>query len=188
MVAMTHVFGPEGRTVRVGGQPRRALLQCLREFGVRLNAHAETLLAHPAFDDAESRDLRFVERTVHQLGLPAGGTQSQVFEAARTHGLDLCPMISGPFLRLATMDQHNAPDSVLSAGRAPTGAIHIASEPLSDDEAYPKGFYLRVVHDQAWLRGYRCDDTYELAPEQRVALVEPWGDLWHERVTGSGHA
>lgn len=170
---MADVLAPEGRTVRVGGHSRSVLQQSLRDFGVRLNAHAETLLEHPVFDDPDGQDLRFVERTVLQLGLPAGGTQSQVFEAARTQGLDLCPMISGPFLRLATMDQPNAPDSVLSAGRAPAGAIHVASEPLSDDEGYPKGFYLRVVDDESWLRGYRCDDTYEWGPEQLLVLVQP---------------
>lgn len=60
-----------------------------------------------------------------------------------------------------------------SAGRAPSGALHIASEPLSDDEAYPKGFYLRVVDGETWLRGFRCDDTYEWGPEQLLALVQP---------------
>lgn len=170
---MTYVLGLDGRTVRVGGQPRDELIQGLRKAGVRLNVHAETLLEHPAFDYPEGRDLRFVERAVYELGLSTGGTQAQVFHAARAQGFHLCPVISGPFLRLATMDQHNAPDSVLSAGRAPNGAIHVASEPLSDDEAYPKGFYLRVVDDEVWLRGYRCDDTYEWGPEQRLALVQP---------------
>lgn len=149
---MTRTSGLPGGVVRVGGQPREAVLQSLREADVRLNAHAHTLLEHPVFDDPAALDLRFVERTVQQLGLPAGGPQCQVFAAARGHGLQLCPVSSGPFLRLATMNQPNAPDSVLSAGRAPTGAIHIASEPLSDDPDYPKGFYLRVVDDQAWLR------------------------------------
>ncbi|WP_192796768.1 hypothetical protein [Serinicoccus kebangsaanensis] len=53
------------------------------------------------------------------------------------------------------------------------GSIHVASEPLSEDEAYPKGFYLRVVDDEPWLRGYRCDDSYEWGPEQRLALTKP---------------
>ena len=170
---MTYVLGLDGRTVRVGGQPRDELLQGLREAGVRLNVHAETLLEHPAFDYPEGQDLRFVERAVYELGLSTGGTQAQVLHAAGEQGFHLCPVISGPFLRLATMDQHNALDSVLSAGRAPTGAIHVASEPLSHDPAYPKGFYLRVVDDEVWLRGYRCDDTYEWGPEQRLALVQP---------------
>jgi hypothetical protein len=97
-----------------------------------LNAHAETLLAHPAFDAPEGQSLRIVERTVEELGLEHGAVQSQVFTAARNHGLELCPLVTGPYLRLAMMDQSNAPDSVLSTGRAPTGAIHVASEPLSD--------------------------------------------------------
>lgn len=170
---MTNGPGFNGRVVRIGGQSRDVLRHRLREAGVRLNAHAETLLEHPVFDAPEEQDLRFVERTVHELGLTAGGTLPEVFEAARAQGLELCPEISGPFLRLATMDQHNAPDSVLSAGRAPTGAIHIASEPLSDDEAYPKGFYLRVVDSEVWLRGYRCDNTYEWGAEQRMAFAQP---------------
>lgn len=170
---MTHVLGPRGRTVRVGGQPRRVLLAALRELDVRLNAHAETLLSHPSFDDPAGQELRFVERTLRQLGLPAGGTPSQVSDAARMQGLALCPVITGPFLRIATMGQHPAPDSVLSAGRAPTGAIHVASAPLSDDAAYPRGFYLRVVAGEVWLRGYRCDDSYVWGPEQRLALVDP---------------
>ncbi|MHA7281768.1 hypothetical protein [Arthrobacter sp. TMS2-4] len=50
-------------------------------------------------------------------------------------------------------------------------AIHIASEPVSEDVEYPKGFYLRIVDGQSWLRGYRCDATYVWSPEQRVAFV-----------------
>ncbi|KRF08293.1 hypothetical protein ASH00_00725 [Arthrobacter sp. Soil782] len=163
----------EGFVVRVGGQSRIEVVQSLRDVGVHLNVHAETLLAHPAFDEPVSQTLRIVERTVEQLGLEEGAVQSQVFARARTQGLELCPIVTGPYLRLALMDQSNASDSVLSAGRAPTGAIHIASEPVSEDVEYPKGFYLRVLDGQPWLRGYRCDDTYLWAPEQRLAFVLP---------------
>lgn len=81
--------------------------------------------------------------------------------------------MTGPYLRLAMPGQHTAPDSVLSAGRAPTGAVHVASEPVTSDPEYPKGFYLRVVDGRQWLRGYRCDDTYVFTPEQRLAFVLP---------------
>lgn len=163
----------EGFMVRVGGQPRTEVVQSLREVGVQLNVHAETLLAHPAFDAPVGETLRIVERTVGQLGLEEGAVQSQVFASARAQGLRLCPLVTGPYLRLALMEQANAPDSVLSAGRAPTGAMHIASEPVSEDVEYPKGFYLRVVDGKPWLRGYRCDDTYVWAPGQRLAFVLP---------------
>lgn len=149
------------------------LLQKLQEQGVHLNEHAQTLLAHPVFDAPEERELHFVERTVQELGMADGGTLAQIFDAARQAGLTPCPATSGPYLRLATMGQVNAPDSVLSAGRPPAGALHVASEPLSDDDEYPKGFYLRVVDDRVWLRGYRCDAGYELGPDQRLAFVQP---------------
>jgi hypothetical protein len=150
-------------------------MQLLHNKGVLLNVHAETLLAHPTFEAPEVQSLRIVERTVEELGFEQGAVQSRVFTAAKSQGLELCPVVAGPYLRLAMMDQANAPDSVLSAGRAPTGAIHVASEPLSDNEEYPKGFYLRVLDGQAWLRGYRCDDTYVWAPAQRFAFLLPSG-------------
>jgi len=117
--------------------------------------------------------MRFVERTVGQLGLVDSGVRKQVFAAARMAGLEPCPPIAGPYLRLALVDQENAPDSVLSAGRAPAGAVHVASEPVSDAVDHPKGFYLRVVDHQPWLRGYRCDDSYVFPPEQRLLFVSP---------------
>lgn len=162
-----------GFVVRVGGHSRAELKQLLRRAGVLLNVHAETLLAHPVFDAAEARSLRIVERTVRELGFEHGALQSRAFTAARDQGLELCPLATGPYLRLAMTEQANAPDSVLSAGRAPTGAIHVASNPPSQDVEYPKGFYLRVVEGRVWLRGYRCDDTYVWAPEQRLAFVLP---------------
>lgn len=165
----------DGIVVRVGGHSRSELIALLRRAGVLLNVHAETLLAHPAFDAPEARSLRIVERTVGELGFAQGAVQSRAFTAARSQGLELCPLVAGPYLRLALMEQANAPDSILSAGRAPTGAIHVASDPPSQDVEYPKGFYLRVVDKQTWLRGYRCDDTYVFAPAQRLALVLPAG-------------
>ncbi len=163
----------EGLVVQVGGQPRSAIVEALRDAGVQLNVHARTLLAHPAFDGPEGQTLRIVERTVVELGFEEGAVQAQVFAAARSQGFDLCPLVTGPFLRLALMSQAVAPDSVLSAGRAPRGAIHIASEPVSEDVDYPKGFYLRVVDGQIWLRGYCCDDDYVWTPDQRLALLLP---------------
>jgi hypothetical protein len=165
----------EGFRVGAGGHSRVEVLRLLRNADVRLNVHAETLLAHPAFDDPERQDLRIVERTVEQLGFESGAVQSRIFSAALNQGLALCPLVAGPYIRMAMTGQSNAPDSALSAGRAPTGAIHVASEPLSEDVEYPKGFYLRVVDGQAWLRGYRCDDTYVWAPDQRLAFLLPDG-------------
>lgn len=165
----------EGFVVRVGGRSRAEVVRLLLNNGVLLNSHAETLLAHPAFEAPTGQNLRIVERTVDELGFKHGAVQPRIFEAARNQGLELCPLVTGPYLRLAMMDQANAPDSVLSACRAPTGAIHVASEPLSNDVEDPKGFYLRVLDGQPWLRGYVCDDTYVWEPEQRLAFLKPTG-------------
>ncbi|MDO5743566.1 MAG: hypothetical protein Q4P23_03785 [Micrococcaceae bacterium] len=172
---MVGTLGEDGFVVRVGGHSRVEIMQLLRRANILHNDHAETLLAHPAFDAPEARSLRIVERTVRELGFEHGAVQSRVFTTARNQGLELCPLVTGPYLRLAMTEQSNAPDSVLSAGQAPTGAIHVASDPPSQDVEYPKGFYLRVVNGQRWLRGYRCDDIYEWAPGQRLALVLPAG-------------
>jgi len=59
---------------------------------------------------------------------------------------------------------------VLSAGRSPAGALKVASAPLSDDVAFPKGFYLRVVDGTLWLRGFRCDDEYRFTPDDTFAF------------------
>lgn len=165
------VNGMGGVMLQIGGQPREALLRALAEAGVALNEHAETLLAHPEFDAPEARDVVVAMQRVEELGLPEGGTLAEVIGAARDLGLEPCPLIAGPYLRLTKMGQPEAPDPVLSAGRAPTGAILVVSEPISQDVEVPKGFYLRVVDGQRWLRGYRSDDTYAYGPEQVVALA-----------------
>jgi len=163
--------GSENMTIRFGGQPRAELLEMLSEAGVRLNAHAETLLFDPMFDHPAEHIIDVAIRSVLELGLPDGGTLSQVFEAGRSNGLDVVPLVAGPYVRLAFTQQAQAPDSVLSGGRAPSGSIHIASRPPREDVEYPKGFYLRVVDGESWLRGYRCDGDYVFEPEQRFLFA-----------------
>lgn len=156
--------------VRVGGFTRGELTQLLNDRGVRLNAHSSTLLEHPVFERRDPEDVPVVAATVGQVGPGDGGTLSEVFEVARERTLGLCPPDTGPYLRLAWMSQPNAPDSILSAGRSPAGAVKVAAGLLSGDVEYPKGFYLRVVDHQPWLRGYRCDDEHVFAPDDRFVF------------------
>ncbi|MFE4948774.1 hypothetical protein ACFQ9V_01575 [Leifsonia sp. NPDC056665] len=160
-------------TLTIGGATRTDLRTALRSHGVLVNAHAETLLDHEAFDVREPVELTIVERCLGELGLGDGGSLPEVFAAAREQGLSLCPPDTGPYLRLAMRSQPNAPDSVLSAGRSPAGSIKVAASPLSDDVEFPKGFYLRVVDDVQWLRGYRCDDEYRFSAGDRFAFTLP---------------
>lgn len=157
----------------VGGSTRAQLRAALRSRGVLLNAYAETLLDHAAFELRDPVELTVVDRGVGELGLHRGGTLPDVYAAAQQQGLALCPPDTGPYLRLAMRSQANAPDSVLSAGRSPAGSLKVAAAPLSDDVEFPKGFYLRVVDGVQWLRGYRCDDEYRYAAGDRFAFALP---------------
>lgn len=161
------------RTVRVGGLTRPQLQSALDVAGVRLNVSAETLLADPVFASTESETaaaVEIVERTVGQLGLTSGATMPQILTAAQEQGLTLCAPFAGPYLRLATLDQPSAPDSIMSNGRPPTGAVHVASERLRAEYDYPRGFYLRVVEGIPWLRGFRCSDDATWSSEDRFAF------------------
>jgi len=182
-------------SIEVGGLSRDELIERLDARGIPRNAYAEILLADPVFDDlprqtvagatvagapvagtlaacqAPAREtISILETSVGDLGLPDGATLPRVFDAAARRGLALCPPITAPYLRLATLDQASAPDSILSTGRAPTGSLHVVSPPLRADHDYPKGFYLRVIDGVPWLRGYRCDDEYVWSPGDRLAF------------------
>lgn len=159
----------------VGGLSRAELRERLATSGVQLNAHAETLFSHPCFDEHPPETVTVVQRRVDDLGLPVGGTLPEVIAASLGQGLELCPAITGPYLRLAMTSQAQAPDSLLSGGRIPTGALHVVAAPLSEDHEFPKGFYLRVVEGVPWLRGFRCDDEYVWPPESVVALCAAEG-------------
>lgn len=151
-----------GRRVLVSGLSHEELLARLGDAGVLLNVHAETLLAVAAVEGpSEAETLVIVERSVRELGLPEGGTLPEIYERALADGLRLCPPATAAYLRLALHDQASAPDSVLSAGRAPSGSLTVAAPRLRDDPDFPAGLYLRVIDDRPWLRGYRCDDQHE---------------------------
>jgi len=95
----------------VGGVSRTDLRAALQSHGVLLNAHAETLLDHEAFDLRDPVELTVVERGVGELCLGDGGTLQEVYAAAREQGLSLCPPDTGPHLRLAMRSQENAPET-----------------------------------------------------------------------------
>jgi hypothetical protein len=161
------------RLVQVGGLTRSDLESALADAGVCLNASAETLLADPLFasDEAETATtVEIVETTLGQLGLASGATLPHILTVAREQNLLPCAPFVAPYLRLAMLDQPSAPDSVMSSGRPPSGAVHVASERLRPDDAYPRGFYLRVVDGTLWLRGFHCSDDAPWTTDDRFAF------------------
>ena len=157
-------------TLDIDTMPRPRLLEALQNSGVEVNTSAGILLDDAVFDDPRLQHPTVVERSVSELGLADGASLSQIFEAAQACGLRLCPPTMGPYLRLALHSQKTAPDAIMSNGQAPSGSLTVASAPLRPDADYPKGFYLRVISGQSWLRGYRSDDEHVWNPADRFVF------------------
>lgn len=49
--------------------------------------------------------------------------------------------------------------------QAPAGSLTIASKPINEDDDFPKGFYLRNIQGELWLRGYIADDLHVWNPD-----------------------
>lgn len=161
-------------TLSVATMPRRRLLESLRQARIQLNDSAVTLLSNPIFDHPKPESVTVVERSVADLGLVSGAVLWQILEAAQKRSLHLCPATTAPYLRLALRSQATAPDSVMSKGNAPSGSLTVASPMLQADEDYPKGFYLRVIDGQPWLRGYHCSSNEHVwDPDDRFVFTDP---------------
>lgn len=131
------------RALRIGGATKGALLARLTEQGVQLNDYARALFADPGFiPSLEPRDVRLVEVSLPEIGLPDGGRFDQILAQAATFGLGPCPLEVGPHLRLDYPGQPRGP------------YLTVASLELRPGSETPNGFYLRHLDDGLWLRGY----------------------------------
>jgi hypothetical protein len=154
---------------------RAELRRELEVGGIRLNQAAEELFAHPAFTTAAwSQLLECVEASVSDLGLPAGAVMGTVLHRAGERGLAMCPLEVGPHLRLQYLDQ---PEGFLghppSQHRAPPGSLTVVSPLLSEDPEVPQGFYLRRIHGELWLRGYKSGPEHVWSAEDRLLFCRP---------------
>lgn len=144
------------RTVEVGGLTKSQLRQKLQQQSILLNESAERLFADDKFSTSDTKYiLQTVELTVGDLGFPDGAPMGAIYGRANELGLELCPLELGPHLRLVFLDQpEGALGNPVTKHQAPPGSITIASEILTEDRDFPKGFYLRRINGVLWLRGY----------------------------------
>lgn len=161
-------------TVYVGGVSKIDLLSQLHNEGVQLNPLAIQLFSHDGFQtSAKQRPLAIVRISVAELGLSQGGIFDEICSRALARGYSLCPLELAPQLRLAFTDQHEGfLGQPPSQNCAPPGSVTIASQPISEDEDVPKGFYLRVIEGVPWLRGYRSWPGHLWAPTDVLAFIE----------------
>ena len=163
------------RTVIVGGLTKAELLQELQRNAISMNESAERLFASDQFTTTATRyAVTTVELTVRDLGFPHGATIAEIYGRARALGLGLCPIELGPRLRLQYRDQPEGfwGQPVLRH-QAPYGSITIASEPLIEDDGFPKGFYLRRIEGVLWLRGYRSGPAHVWEPDDHFIFRQP---------------
>ena len=152
--------------------PQDRIGAVLAENGICVNRYAEIFMSHPSFSTERTEAVTVVAASLAQIGLPAGATLDELFRYLPGTGLNPCPPWTGLFLRLAWRDQAESVNSVLTGTHtAPDRAVTVLSEPLEDDDAFPKGLYLRRVDGKLWLRGYICDGTYRFPPDALFAVV-----------------
>ena len=162
------------RILRVGGVVKSDLLSQLLKQGVRLNPLAVQLFSDDGFQTSvEQRTLAVVQVSVADLGLSQGGGFEEIAARALARGYSLCPLEVGPHFRLAYADQAEGfLGQTPSQKCAPPGSVTVASQPISEDDDAPKGFYLRVIKGLPWLRGYRSWPGHVWAPTDVLAFVE----------------
>lgn len=162
------------RYVDVGGCTKQELLEKLETQGVLMNESANTLFKDARFKvSPTSYTLPTVELMVENLGLPQGSNLSGILGEAKRLGLEVCPLELAPFLRLSYMDQPEGfKDKPERLHQAPYGSITIASSPLTGDDEFPKGFYVRRIDGVLWLRGYRASNLHIWNPYDHIIFCK----------------
>ena len=160
------------RTVTVGGLTKSELIQELQRNAISMNESAESLFASEHFTISGTRyAVTTVELTVRDLGFPQGVTIADA--RAEALGLGLCPLALGPHLRLQYLDQPEGYwGQPVRQHQAPSGSITIASETLTEDDNVPKGFYLRRIKGELWLRGYRSGPEHVWEPDDHFIFCQ----------------
>lgn len=162
------------KTIQVGGLTKSELLRKLEQHSILLNKFAEKLFADDKFTVSDKiYSVKAVEIKVRDLGFSEGATIPQLFKKVNQVGLKLCPLELGPHLRLEYLDQpegHSGKPSLKHT--APYRSITIASEILSKDVDFPKGFYLRRIGGVLWLRGYIADNLHVFEPDDHFVFCQ----------------
>jgi hypothetical protein len=149
------------------GLSKSELREMLISGGVMLNPFAETLLESNEFTVSVGKKLvSLVDVSLKEMGFADGTTLPQIDERANELNLKACALEVAPHLRLKYQSQPVAPVNTAS-NNAPLGSLTVYSEPVNDDDDFPKGFYLRNIEGVLWLRAYRCSAEHIWSPGDR---------------------
>ena len=151
--------------------PSEQISDVLKEHGILINHYAEEFFAHPRFSTGCSRETTVTIASLQEIGLENGATLRDIFTHISKTGLKACAVSTGLFLRLAWTDQPQSQNSTLTGTHSsPDQAVTVLSEIIEQDDAFPKGLYLRNIDGNLWLRGYICDDAYRFPGDALFAF------------------
>ena len=157
--------------LETGSFSAEQILKKLDEQGICINRYAEEYICHPRFSAVCSGKTTVTIASLREIGLQHGAALDDVFQRLPQVGLKPCSSGTGFFLRLAWPDQPMSNNSVLSGTHgAPDLAVTVLTEPLEEDDSFPKGLYLRNVDGVLWLRGYICDSEYRFPGDALFAF------------------
>ena len=151
--------------------PADQVLHELEERGIRINHYAEKYISHPRFSAGQPGEITVAVVSLEELGLENGASLEELFRHIQGTPFKPCPPDTGFFLRLAWTDQPQSQNSILTGPHSsPDQAVTVLSELLEQDDACPKGLYLRRLDGNLWLRGYVCDSAYRFPGDALFAL------------------
>lgn len=151
--------------------PTKDILNKLEENNIFINDYAKQYFAHPLFSTEKAETMIITIASLREIGFDSGATLNELFQTIPQLGLKPCPVNTGLFLRLFWKDQPQSHNSILSGTHSsPDGAVTVLSEILEQDDAFPKGLYLRHVEEKLWLRGYVCDASYRFSGDDLFAF------------------
>ena len=158
--------------IRIGGMAKEELLKKINEKSIRLNPLAENLIKSELFQMTETKEvINLTEITLEELGMVEGKTGLlDIFERAKEVGLAICLPEVALFLRLSYVEDPES-HGFEKKYRTPHGAVTVASEILDEDPGFPKGFYLRKVDGDYWLRGYTCDYEHQFSLDETFIFM-----------------
>jgi hypothetical protein len=159
-------------------------MELQRNF-ISMNEAGERLFADDRFTTSGARySVTTVELNVAGLGFPCGATTAEFDERMTVLGLGHWPLELALHLRLQYLDQPEGDGGMpVRQHRAPYGSITIASDKITEEDDFPKGFYLRRINRVLWLRGYRCGPEHVGAPDDYFIFGKREGAAYDSRLS-----
>lgn len=163
--------------ITIGGISKEELISLMKEKNILINPLGEKLLESDLFQVTKERQpIDLTEISLIELGLTDGKAGLlKVIKQAENVGLKICSPDVAPFLRLAYFEDINS-HGTEKKHKTPDGAVTVVSEILDEDVYFPKGFYLRKIDNDYWLRGYICDYEHTFDPNEKFIFTGTYNE------------